>query len=94
MNLQSPAYMTGALTTKPPRQLSRLGTNPGVERQSIATKPDKRVNSNTCVSVIDENVLSLLTQGSQLCDFSRNGDVVGVVSLILSGADVNAVDEV
>ena len=30
LNSRSPAYMAGALTTKPPRQLSRLGTNPGI----------------------------------------------------------------
>ena len=30
LNQQSPAYMAGALITKPPRQLSGRGTNPGI----------------------------------------------------------------
>ena len=50
LNPPSPAYMAGALTTKPPRQLSRLGTNLGIyrhARQCNATKLDKQVNSNS-----------------------------------------------
>ena len=47
MNLQSPAYMAGTLTTQPPRQL-RLRTNPGIYgMQGNATKPDKQVNFNS-----------------------------------------------
>ena len=30
LNPLSPAYMAGTLTTKPPRQLSGRGTNPGI----------------------------------------------------------------
>ena len=44
LSARFPAYMASALTTKPPRQLSRLGTNPGIYRQGNATKPDKQVN--------------------------------------------------
>ena len=33
LNPRSPAYMAGVLPTKPPRQLSRLGTNPGNAKQ-------------------------------------------------------------
>ena len=37
--------MAGTLPTKPPRQLSRLGTNPGIDRKFNTTKPDKQANS-------------------------------------------------
>ena len=49
-----------ALPTKPPRQLSRLGTSPGNNRRCKATKPDKQVNSK--LSIVPRP-LSLLLGG-------------------------------
>ena len=37
LNPRSPAYRAGTLTTEPPRQLSRLGTNPSVMQLGLLT---------------------------------------------------------